>query len=93
MQTAVAVSRTLSRTPLKDEPSVIAQALFSERQRHAEVMEEVRKVLEAFAKAADGVGTIWDDAKPIQDLRHACASVTIGNLRATRTLLSKLGER
>lgn len=64
-----------------------------ERQRTDDLIEEVKRVLEPFAKAADGVGAIWEDGKLIQNLAHAGGLATIGDLRAARALLSKLEER
>jgi len=87
MQAAAAVSRTLSRTPLKDEPTVIAKAILAERQRQAEVMEEVMKVLEPFAEAANS----YDPDESDNDQVAWAHDFQIGSLRAARALLSKLG--
>lgn len=97
MQAAAAVSRTLSRTPLKDEPTVIAKAILAERQRQAEVTEEVRKVLEPFAAEC----ATWADDKAPDDYvikiklysKVMSSKLRVGDLRATRALLSRLEER
>lgn len=66
----------------------IAKALSDERQRNAEIMEEVRKVLGCFAEAAAS----YDPDEGDGDQIAWAHDFKIGSLRSARALLSKLGE-
>ncbi|NTJ67589.1 hypothetical protein G6M50_06395 [Agrobacterium rhizogenes] len=78
------------------------ERLRSERQYQAEVMEEVRKVLEPFAKAGKIIDGPFGPALFAEDdmaFKSGCAwsengvsrTITWGDFRAARALLSKLG--
>ncbi len=67
---------------------VVSEALLGERQRNAEIMEEVRKVLGYFAEAAAS----YDPDEGDGDQVAWSHDFKIGSLRAARALLSKLGE-
>ena len=74
-----------------------ADIVEAERQRQAEVMEEVRKVLEPFAAEC----ATWPDDKAPDDYvikvklysKVMSSKLRIGDLRAARALLSKLEGR
>ncbi|MCZ3377482.1 hypothetical protein [Rhizobium sp. AG207R] len=71
-----------------------SRLILSERHRHAEVMEEVRKVLEPFAAEC----ATWPDDKAPDDYvikiklysKVMSSKLRVGDLRVARALLSKL---
>ncbi len=75
----------------------IGYAILHERQRQAEVMEEVRKVLEPFADVADAIlAEAPVDAgyfSVFMDCEGKSWRLTTDQLRAARALLSKLEGR
>ncbi|ASW06250.1 hypothetical protein [Rhizobium sp. 11515TR] len=66
-----------------------SRLIFSERQRHAEVMEEVRKVLGPFAREAAN----WWPAASDERFISGETAIRLSHLRAARALLSRLEER
>lgn len=71
------------------------ERLRAERQRHAEVMEEVRKVLEPFSLVAErDIGDTEVNAdifRPMSAHNYA-PLLTVGDLRAASALLARLEE-
>lgn len=64
-------------------------AYAAERHRHTEVMEEVRKVLEPFAREAAN----WWPAASDERFISGETAIKLSHLRAARALLSRLEER
>lgn len=91
-----AVFETCSECGEKPTRYIRADIVEAERQRHAEVMDEVRKVLEPFSLVAErDIGDTEVDAdifRPMSAHNYA-PLLTVGDLRAARALLSRLEER
>lgn len=91
-----AVFETCSECGEKPTRYIRADIVEAERQRHAEVREEVRKVLKPFANVADAIlAEAPTDAayySVFMDCEGKSWRLTTDQLRAVRALLSRLEE-